>query len=409
MKHKVLNQRLAASAIIIGLFAFSSCSDVAAQDTPGPGRLDVQRSLNDNNLRIVIVLPEVISVSSTVFDLLRDTSFYEIHVEGGYGPFEVDTSFHPKQVGAEATFDLNTSQAQISDIKLDVGHVKAFGEVIRASVSVSDTVRVELGLANATVGPKELTLKELQGVSPFSKTMYADLDVSRLEMKDGALDYDISLGMYVSTFHVDIASEGTLFLGSVGDTAVAQPEGAISGDLVGAWLTGPVSVFGPFDLGAHLRYDYAPESDTRTASAGLNATFFPRLDRLGAVLATAMNGRTINFPPRLTVYGAYVGDIKDPQSRIVDESWRLGSEFDWRLELDENFYVKLQWKLTHYDRAPLTGNGDRDFSYLDLTGNFRLYGDLYLFMRYVDGELAPVYENDNVLTAGFRFDIRRRS
>ena len=52
--------------------------------------------------------------------------------------------------------------------------------------------------------------------------------------------------------------------------------------------------------------------------------------------------------------------------------------------------------------------GKSRFTYLDITGNYGLGNGFYLFLRYTDGGLAPVYELDNAMTMGFRYEIMRR-
>ena len=406
-RHK-FNRRIPdmASAFVIVAVIVGSAVTVTAAD---PATMDLTYDLDNNTPYLMIYPTSLETVTPGEADLLKDPRYYKVNFYAGTSGLTLSDALVPQHIGLG--LDMDGTDLVLRHIAIELETILVTTDSFVVEVTVAEEVRELLKLAEPTIGPTtvaRITPKTARLVAPHFD---ADVDISRLEKKDqdGALKFATKLsGYFTDKLHLDLSSEGTVFLGTGGDTALPVPDGSVSfaGGL--GYVLGPFDFIGGLDVMTKATFDNATESETRTLSVGAAATTFPRLDKVVGAIAAAINGRAVNFPPRLEAFLDYVNETDDPKNTLRGREWRWGVEANWRLELDEDYFVMLEWKYTRFDQPPLTDRCTRGFSYLDITSNYRLTKDLFLFVRYTDGELAPVYDQDNTVTMGFRYDIVSR-
>jgi hypothetical protein len=402
-----------APVIVMALVLLLMASRVRGQaDAVRTVTLTTQKVQDEGSVRIVMKFSEPVEVLPEMFADVTDVNHYEVRLRGGAGVHSFDRVTRPRKVGIEAPAPLAGREIDfgVSDFKLDMGPLLSYGEALTVDVTVSDSLKNLLNLDTRHIGPQRLVLGSTPGIRLFSSFFDIDVDLSRLEegVDNGAVKFDATASLYFSTVaHVDLYTNGTTFMGRPDDTSKTRPEGSITFGVSSGLLASHVPVLDGLDVVARVEAENSDQTDTRVLVGGLAATVFPRLDRIVGYVAESMHSRAVNFPPRVKFFVDYADRSRNPARMLARDGWRWGGQVDWRLEFDEDFFAKVELRYTHFDKAPLSETDDRDFAHVDITGNYRLYKEVYFFVRYTDGELAPIYDSDNVVTTGFRYTLKR--
>jgi len=157
-----------------------------------------------------------------------------------------------------------------------------------------------------------------------------------------------------------------------------------------------------FNLGSENTSDF----DFGSWTAGVSVSYQPALNLWSRKLTSAIGGESIGHPPNLKFFADYVMKRTDENNTLNDNEFRVGAQFDWITEIDtDKFYFDTKANYTWYNDSPFT-NERKDqtrFSFISISANYKVSDNVWLFVGYSDGEMAPLYTADNKIGVGFRY------
>jgi len=339
----------------------------------------------------------------------------------------------------------NTIQIDGISFPLD----ETWGSVLRVAINIdSETAQQFQLLSNPgedyTVGPTLLEIPE----STRQTRSYFDFnfDSDRLDFNndDRALDFDLNWEFWLagkdSDGYITFESEGLLDITDPSDSdndnsgddngenggesssgeseENAQSDGNLRFRLGAGWIFWPTDnsfsdIFGGVDTGIYVTSENTSDFDVGLLGVGASVALYPRLDRVVGSISESMGSTSINIPPTLRFFAEYIHELADDESAseldkgyLTGADFRAGVEFDWRMELNEDFFMDLDCRYTWYQDAPLSNRTQTRFSYIDFNANYRINDDLWFYIGYQDGELAPIYEQDSRILSGLRVNFR---
>jgi len=397
------------SVLILTLLLCAINSKLVAQQTLQREPIIKAEKIQLKGLHIGFSLDNPVMVKKEMLDTLRNKENFKVQITMGLDGIFLSGE---KRVNAVKP-EIDLEEFEVDSVKI-LGMWFDVMPIISASKELIVRIDMRKDIAQilkvqSTIGPQTVALKIEKGLGIFSTNFDVDADVSRLEQKDedGALKHDLALNMWWA----GQSSDGHINFSTSGTTPLDKQEfsGNFNLGIDAGLLFSPTSLsntFGGFDVAGELNYDNTSNSSTGTSSIGLSLTVFPRLDKPIGYLVAASGAKTINLPPRVKIYFGYVKSRKNALNLLNESSnFRLGAESDWRIEISEEVYLKLEWRYLYYSESPLNTFGNRHFSYVDLSANKKISEGLYLMMRYTDGKLPPLFEYDNVVTAGLKFEV----
>jgi len=406
---------------VLNIYAIASAEDSPTTNSANADQNDniklaFDRVEGSGAPRISATLPKAMIFNdgdfNTHLENIKDKNQYTITIFGGDKNITVATQKEIISIGVRA----DVIKKELYDIYFDIGEIN--GNIIKIQLEVSDIIKNELKLGKNIFGPTIINTASVKGKNRSYFTLEFDNELLKSENQNRALDYDLKYDYWISKNTSDsfikFKSQGLYYIKdkeNSGNETDSENQNPNKGSLNFIFSTGIIksggrsSNIGGYSNEIFLSSDNTSDFDLGTVGIGISSTIYPRFDRSIGKLVKSTNSKAINVPPELKFFVEYVDEITDKEKLLAGSRFRLGSGFDWRMEFSENFYINSEVKLVYYPKAPLINSSRKRFSYIEIDLNYKITNNLWGYIKYSDGELAPCFEQDNRATTGIQFDF----